>query len=144
MADRLAQIWKGFERRTSLNLSGTSIENTPRPEIPEREDAELRMELGDRPLAIQPTTDGVDAVNAALSAMHTEMAARAKSRRPHTEEELRALRSLPEADIERTLFADASFTRSKTERGASDYITYAADRQLDWQKRKKKWFFGLF
>ena len=52
---------------------------------------------------------------------------------------------LPESNIERTLLADLAFTRSKTTREGGDYIRYAADRQEEWQRgRRKKWFFGLF
>lgn len=141
MTDRLTRIWAGFAKRATIDLSGTDVENTPRPSGAERAPASLSF---DSPIA--PPREGaepVDTVKAALDAMHTAMAAApAKTRgkdRPSA-----TMTVAPTSSLEKTLFADVAYTQTKVQRGASDYIAYAADRQLNWQKRRKKWFFGLF
>lgn len=142
MTDRLEQIWKGFAGRTSLNLSGTGVENTPRPDHAERPEATTAF---DAPIRVPTNGEepSVDTVKAALTAMHTAMSENA-SRRGRAAAEPMAATQLPPDSLDRTVFADVAYTESKTRRGGSDYIAYAADRQANWQTRKKKWFFGLF
>ncbi|WOI54362.1 hypothetical protein [Parvularcula sp. LCG005] len=150
MKDRLQQIWSGFGERTTLDLSGTSINNTPRPGF--ERNLEREAHALDRPMAeaLRAThlPDGMtDPVGAAFSALHSSMAAQkkpARGRKARAQDMPTASFAMPESNIEKTLLADLAFTRSKTVRRDSDYISYAAARQADWQKRKRKRFLGIF
>ena len=145
--DRLSGIWGGFASRSSLDLAGTSVDDTPRPSRVSREHAQT---YGDQQMDLRqyPTPEASsDPVSAALSAMHQEMTTQAKSggRRRAAAEPVVAHHSEPPASaVEQTLLADLAFTQSKTTRSGSDYIAYAAARQDEWQKRKRKKFLGIF
>ena len=147
--DRLSQIWDGFSRHTAINLSGTNVRTTQRPTL-ERPSQELTPRLA-QPLRVTEMPEGTtDPVGAALSAMHTQMSAspkqgRANTRRDHGGAAVGAsLPPLPPSNVEKTLLADLAFTQSKTSRGETDYLTYAAERQMAWQRRKRKKFLGIF
>lgn len=152
--DRLSQIWSGFSRTTSLDLSGTSVEGTPRPSR-EREGASYLEQPTSFDGQRYDTSEGeaslgggADPVAAALSAMHAEMTGQAarggRGGRRRQPEAVVDHTSLPASQLEQTLLADIAYTRSKTTRGATDYLSYAAERQAEWQKRKRKKFLGLF
>lgn len=150
-SDRLSQIWKRVQSRASVDLSSTSVEHTQRPS---RHYQDNTPAVGlSQPLRAAHMPEGMtDPVSAALSAMHTQMAEQQKSggRRSkakgdaHAQFRANYTSTPPETNLERTLFADMAFTESKVNRRDTDYITYAAGRQADWQRRKRKKFLGIF
>lgn len=151
MKDRLSDIWTRFGRRTSLDLTGTDIDHTPRPAFsrPEREGpapssrTAYRGERADGPT--MPRLDKApDPVRTALDAMHQRMAAEGKTggrRQRHYEA---GPVTPPETSVERTLFADLAVTRARTVRRDRNYISFASARQADWQRRRRRKFLGLF
>lgn len=147
--DRLANIWAGFAKTTTLDLSGTNVEGIPRPSQLDRERrAEYNAATPSLDLRGHPSpAESPDPVAAALTAMHSEIEASAKqrpSRRGEPQVAMAAHSEPPTTALEKTLLADISFTRSKTDRSGSDYIAYAAARQDEWQRRKRKKFLGIF
>lgn len=154
--DRLSQIWGGFAQRTTLDVSGTDIDATPRPMSRRETDEAMRASLDLKAPLNVGHMGGSDPVASALTAMHAQLAAQAKRKKPggrslretrqslQATAELAALRQAPQTPVDKTLLADLAFTQSKTERGSADYLRYAADRQVAWQRRKRKKFLGLF
>lgn len=140
--DRLSAIWSGFAQRSSLDLSGTHVDDTQRPS--RREESYERAYRLPEVARDGDAAPGHDPVAAALTAMHAQMQAstgarkgRARPAEPHHS-------TPPESALERTLLSDISFTRAKTTRRDGDYLSFAASRQADWQKRKRKKFLGIF
>lgn len=143
--DRLSDIWTGFSQRSSLDLAGTSVEDTPRPSREFREHRRGHDEAAPMDLRRHPApADAQDPVAAALSAMHQEMSASGQKRRGRKEPVVPHHSEPPASAVEQTLLADLAFTRSKTTRRDGDYITFAAGRQAEWQRRKRKKFLGIF
>lgn len=143
--DRLEQIWQNFSASSSFDLTGVSLASVPRPASPSRAESNAAP-LFAAPLRASDLPSGAtDPVGAALTSMRTAMQA-APARRASTPPASMpaAPVALPASTVEARLFADLSFTRSKTTRRDGDYITYAAGRQLDWEKRKRRRFLGIF
>ena len=142
--DRLSDIWNGFSQRSSLDLAGTSVDDTPRPSR-ERDGSSYTDQLAAKPASGQRDGSAPDPVAAALTAMHAEMQADAGRRKQRKNAPPAVSHSEPpESALERTLLADLAFTQSKTTRRGGDYLSYAAERQADWQRRKRKKFLGIF
>ncbi|MEO1658998.1 MAG: hypothetical protein AAFR65_14895 [Pseudomonadota bacterium] len=143
MADRLKQIWTDFAGRTSVHLTAVDIEGLPRPERREEADQSL-AEFGK---GVHTHGMESDAVNAAFQALHADILAKAKSakrRRGEPEVSFDAEQMPLPDSLDEQLFADLASTDKRVRRGSSDYLTYAAERQDAWKRRKKKRFFGLF
>lgn len=145
--DRLNDIWNGFSQRSSLDLSGTSVDDTPRPSREREASSSYADAMAHKPASGRQgeQASAPDPVAAALSAMHTEMQADAGRRKNRKSAPPAVSHSAPlESALERTLLADLAFTQSKTTRRGGDYLSYAAERQADWQRRKRKKFLGIF
>jgi len=142
MADRLKQIWTDFSNRTSVHLTAVDIEGLPRPERRES----LDQDMAEFTPKAQSQTKESDAVQAAFQALHADIVAKGKRSRRRSEPEASFDADpvpLPDS-LDQQLFADLASTDQRVRRGSSDYLSYAADRQDAWKRRKKKWFFGLF
>ncbi|WP_370337726.1 hypothetical protein [Parvularcula marina] len=142
--DRLSDIWNGFSQRSSLDLSGTSVDDTLRPSRRDQS-FERSYRLPEQTTDGQ-ATPGHDPVAAALTAMHTEMQATAKAGKGRQRQQMVAPHHSmpPESALERTLLSDISFTKAKVSRRGGDYLSYATERQAEWQRRKRKKFLGIF
>ncbi len=152
--DRLSQIWDRFSTRTSLDVSSVDIRHTPRPGF----DRQARPGEAADPMQgyrAPELKDVPDPVAAALQTMHAhqQMEPKRGRRAPTAPQPGQAFgagadaprHAIPPASgLDQTLLADLAFTRSKTSRPEGDYITYAAARQAEWQRRKRKKFLGLF
>ncbi|MEE4211024.1 MAG: hypothetical protein V2I43_17375 [Parvularcula sp.] len=143
MTDRLKQIWKGFEGQTGSRLTSVDIE---RLNVPMRE-RRIERKMGPEQSLAAGKADDSDAVRAALTALHTDILAKAKGakrsrRRAGAPEQ--QFSDLPlQTKLEEHLLADLKFTEARTRRSGTDYVSFARERQDAWKKRRKK-FLGIF
>lgn len=159
--DRLSGIWGQFAARSSLDVTGTGVEDLPRPAMRHEDgvqtDPFLEAPLGGMPPGLgdigrrhggeAPSIPhgATDPVGAALSAMHAGIENAGKRRGAAAQQSAPAHSYEPPASaVETQLLADLTFTRSKTSRRDADYITFAAAQQEAWARRKRKKFLGLF
>lgn len=146
MTDRLNQIWKGFAQTTRARLTSHELSGMARPSASRRDengfDAAATMNAG--------RADQSDAVKAAFETLHAEIAEKARRSRGGRRGEPRQGFDATPADLsppsglDDRLLADIKFTEARVRRSGSDYLSYARDRQVAWQKRKRKKFLGLF
>jgi hypothetical protein len=146
MTDRLKDIWSGFSNRTSARLTSTEIGPFSRPDPSQRAERRSAQEQA----FDAGRADESDAVSAALQALHTDLQAKAKRHGGRRRKEAGASFASadevapPPSGLEERLLADIKFTEARVRRRPSDYLSYAAERQADWQKRKRKKFLGIF
>lgn len=145
MTDRLKQIWGDFAGKTSARLTSHDIDSHARPPAAHRLD-----EQGERGFALkQGAADESDAVRAAFAALHADIQTKAKRggrRRRGAEQQSFSLDDVTQvpSGLDEKLLADIKFTEDRVKRGPSDYLDFAAKRQTEWKRRKRKKFLGLF
>jgi hypothetical protein len=152
MTDRLAQIWTGFSTRTSLDVSGTTVNGVPRPSSSRYETEEVALPKIQKDMASRRGAQASaalpagakDPVQAALSALHDEHQSMRASQRGRGATPPIDHTTPPPSQVEASILADIAFTESKTMRQAGDYLSYAAERQGEWSRRKRRKFLGLF
>lgn len=150
MTDRLTQIWKGFSGVTQARLTSTDIGAHARPPARSMKDENRFAEAA---ALTSGKADAGAAVQAALTALHTDLQSKAKKTRRRKARRGQALSAGFDAEggpadrltssLDETLFADLKFTEARTRRSCSDYLSYAEHRQSAWKSRRKK-FLGLF
>jgi Arc/MetJ-type ribon-helix-helix transcriptional regulator len=144
MTDRLKQIWKGFETRTSSRLTSVDIDAV---NVPLREERS-RRETGPEHSLEAGKADHSEAVRAALSALQQDILAKGKKHRrkrrgPETQPGFSLEEGALPSSLEDNLLTGLKFTEARTRRSGSDYISFAQSRQDAWKKRRKK-FLGIF
>ena len=166
MNDRLSQIWKGFEQRTSRRLTGSGVDNIPRPQIEEMERHRSLLEDAHRASAV-PMPDGVpEPSRAAFDALRERLTGfdakgrPEKRRTPEPDERPSAGQSYSQSFSPATarnsgargsgavlpgerLMADLKATENLTARRDVDYLSHSMKAKDD-QPRKRRKFLGLF
>ena len=147
--DRLQQIWKRFENRTSRHLTGSGVDNIPRPRIEEMERHRSLLESAHQAASV-PMPEGVEEpARAAFDALRTRLTTFDQKGRP---EQRRSKLAEPDmasmqADVMHSeqLLRDLKVTENLTSRRELDYLSYAAKMEAERQARpRRKKFLGLF
>lgn len=153
--DRLQQIWKGFEARTTRRLTGGGVDNIPRPQIEEMERHRSLLENAHRATSVpmpegvtEPSKAAFDALRARLTTFDSKGRPEKRQYKPAAEPEL----SQPTANLSgealhtEQLMRDLKVTENLTaRRDLGDYFAWAAKMDAERQsRRKRKKFLGIF
>lgn len=142
MADRLKEIWAGFEAATTRNLTGRGVENIIVPSHYEYSDSEEE----------QLPADLSAPAEAAFSALRQRLTDHEKrfGRKKRSREEIRADEqsafSSEHGLVADELIRGLKATAFRTERPDHDYAAYLTTDagKAAFKKARKKRFFGLF
>ena len=148
--DRLKQIWQGFESRTTRKLTGSGVDNIPRPQIEEMERHRSLLETAHKAASV-PMPDGLEEPSkAAFDALRSRLTSFDQKGRPEKKQYTPAAEpavSMTAAETLHTeqLLRDLKVTENLTSRRELDYMGYAAKMQAERDsRRKRKKFLGLF
>ena len=141
MSDRLKQIWDRFENKTSRDLTGTGVDNIPRPDIEELHRHQTFLEAAHEGVAV-PMPEGVtEPAQAAFDSLRKRLSTFDEKGRP---EKRKSGFEMPVAQDDR-LMQDLKATEKLTVRREMDYLSYSVKMKAEADARpKRKKFLGIF
>ncbi|MGV6801146.1 MAG: hypothetical protein ACWA5L_04410 [bacterium] len=141
--DRLKQIWSGFEKTTSRNLTGRGIDNIPRPVVEEMDRHRTLLEDAHHAASV-PMPEGVtEPAAAAFSALRSRLSRfdeKGRVEKPRSGQSAQL-----DVEVEDQLLRDLKATEMLTSRRDGDYDSWFAAREEErLSKKKRKKFLGIF
>jgi hypothetical protein len=141
MSDRLKQIWDRFETKTTRDLTGSGVDNIPRPDTEEMQRHRTFLESAHEAAAV-PMPEGVtEPAKAAFDNLRNRLTSFDEKGRP---EKTNAQYKVPVSPDDQ-LVRDLKETEKLTVRREMDYLSYSIKMKAEAEGRKKrKKFLGIF
>ncbi len=140
MTDHLKEIWSRFEESTSRNLTGSGVDNIPRPVTEEMERHRSLLENAHEAASV-PMPEGVtEPAEAAFAALRERLTSfDKKGKVQNRQQDL----SVPVMEQDK-LTQDLKTTENLTVRREMDYLNVSHQYQAGKGRDKRKKFLGIF
>lgn len=140
MTDHLKEIWGRFEEQTTRNLTGSGVDNIPRPNIEEMERHRSELKSAHEAASV-PMPEGVkEPAQAAFDALRQRLTDFDKKGRPQRREDEFTVPQIRDDKLS----ADLKETEKLTARREMDYLKSNYRLQAEDQRPKRKKIFGIF